>query len=218
MKNWHAKAIIFDLDGTLLNSLEDIADTANEVLEHFGLAKYPLEMYNYFVGNGLLKLIKRIMPDTAGDEIIRKAVEEFEKRYRLNWNKKTAPYPFIVETLHALAEKNILISVLSNKPDTFTKEYVRHFFRDLSISPVIGQNEDIRPKPSADGALKIAARLNTAPEHFMFVGDSNVDIETGISAGMKTAGVSWGFRDVSELLESGAEIIINEPKELLQYV
>lgn len=218
MKNGQTRAIVFDLDGTLLDSLEDIADTANEVLEEYGYEMYPLERYNHFVGNGLLKLIKRIMPEDADGDTIRKGVAEFEKRYRRNWNKKTAPYPFIKETLHTLTEKNILISILSNKPDFFTKECAAKFFPEFAIYPVIGQSDDLRPKPFADGALKIAESLNLLPEHCMFVGDSDIDIETGISAGMKTVGVGWGFRDKKELLAAGADIIINKPQELLNYV
>lgn len=218
MENRLTRAIIFDLDGTLLNSLEDIADTANEVLKHYGFETYPLEMYNGFVGNGIFELVKRIMPETT-DEVTRlQGVAEFEKRYRRNWNRKTVPYPYIGEMLQALGKKNILMAILSNKADSFTKKCARHFFPECKITPVIGLSEEIRPKPYADGALKIAEKLQILPENFMFVGDSNVDIQTGISAGMKTAGASWGFRGEKELRDAGADIIINNPQELLHHV
>ena len=218
MKNIQAEAIIFDLDGTLLNSLEDIADTANEVLEHFGFAIYPVEMYIRFVGNGLRKLIERIMPENSDEATLLQGITEFKKRYERNWRNKTVPYPFIMETLHTLMQKDISIAILSNKPDIFTKECTQFFFPEIKINPVMGQVDAVAPKPSAEGALLISQILKIAPDKCIFVGDSDIDIQTGIAAGMKTVGVAWGFRGEQELRNAGADIVINQPQELLHYV
>lgn len=210
-------AVIFDLDGTLIDSLADLADAANASLAQFGYPVHPLPAYRHFVGNGLEMLIRRALPAGEADRLgprLTAVLEAMRARYSATWSVKTAPYPGIPEALGALTEKKLPLAVLSNKPDPWTQEIVRHFFPNIAFAAVRGARPHVPCKPDPAAALQIAADLNVPPEHTAFVGDSNVDVLTARRAGMFAVGVTWGFRDAQELRDAGASLLINRPDEL----
>lgn len=218
MKKKTIEALIFDLDGTLLNSLEDIADSANAVIERFGAAPHAVEKYRYFVGDGLAMLMKRAMPKNSSSTVLQESVDLFESIYNERWCKKTKPYDGIMEMLEAFQKTGLKMAILSNKPDSFTQKCVNLFFPEIRFSAVAGKKDDAPPKPDPYSTLKIIDALEAHPQQSLFVGDSCVDIKTGAGAGMITVGVDWGFRPKLELEEAGADIIISAPQELIHYV
>jgi phosphoglycolate phosphatase len=218
MKKKNIEAIIFDLDGTLLNSLEDIADSANEAIKRFGADPHAVEAYRYFVGDGLAMLMKRAMPDNSSSTVLQESVECFQSIYNERWYKKTKPYDGIMVMLERFQQTGVKMAILSNKPDTFTQKCVNLFFPRIKFSAVAGKKEDTPPKPDPYSTLKIIDALAVHPEQSLFVGDSSIDIKTGIGAGMLTVGVDWGFRTKNELEEAGAHSIISSPQELIHYV
>ena len=211
-------AVIFDLDGTLLDTLEDIADSANETIRQFGLTPHPVESYRYFVGNGLQTLIERIMPQDSTADSLDRGVETFRSVYQRRWHEKTRPYPGIMEMLEALQRAGIKIAILSNKPDTFTQTCVRHFFPSINFHAVSGKKDDLPLKPDPQSTFSVLRTLSAVPQQSLFVGDSSVDIRTGIAAGMSTIGVAWGFRTEAELREAGAGLVISSPQDLVHHV
>ncbi len=211
-------AVIFDLDGTLLNTLADIADSANETIRQFGVEPHPVESYRLFVGNGLQTLIERIMPKNSTADTLERGVETFRAIYQRRWHEKTRPYPGIVEMLDSLQRAGIKIAILSNKPDTFTQTCVHHFFPSINFQAVSGKKDDVPLKPDPQSTFSMLRTLSVVPEQSMFVGDSAVDIRTGIGAGMSTIGVSWGFRTESELREAGAGLVVSSPEDLVHHV
>jgi phosphoglycolate phosphatase len=218
METEKPSVVIFDLDGTLLDTLDDLADAANRMLRLQGFAPHPIDAYRTFVGDGLFVLIKRITPSNISEDKLLRCMRIFEQQYETNWNNKTALYPGIETMLNRLTELQVHIAILSNKPDNYTKKCVNKFLVSHDFYPVLGQREHIERKPSPTGALEIANKLNAAPRSCIFVGDSSVDMKTGNAAGMISIGVSWGFRTESELLEAGAQHIIHHPLELVRYV
>jgi len=218
MESEKPKVVIFDLDGTLLDTLEDLADAANKTLILQGFAPHPIDDYRTFVGDGLSVLIKRITPAHTSDEMLLRCMRTFEHEYNANWNNKTSLYQEIDSMLDRLTELQVHMAILSNKPDSFAKKCVTQYFASYDFYPVFGQRENIERKPSPSGALEIATKLNVSPRSCLFVGDSSVDIKTGIAAGMVSIGVSWGFRSEAELLEAGADHIINHPLDLVRHV
>ena len=211
-------SIIFDLDGTLLDTLQDIAESVNSVLTLSGFPPHPCERYKVFIGNGLYNLILRSVPAGTPESIIQKCCDTFEEIYSKNWKNNCCPYKGINTMLADLSGQGIKLAVLSNKPHAFTCLFVDQFFPKNIFEIVFGQRDDVKKKPDPAGALAIAEFLQTQPENILFVGDSDVDIQTGRNAGMGTAGVSWGYRDVDELAANNAEIIVNSPLEIVEYV
>lgn len=211
-------SIIFDLDGTLLDTLADLAETCNELLQEHDLPTHPTAAYRNFVGDGLQTLIRRITPIGTEEIFIKQCCALFEERYARNWKRNSCPYPGIDDMVAALKMHGVKLAVLSNKPDAFTKLFVDEFFPMGQFSIVHGQRQGIPKKPDPTVALAIAAQLNVRPQETLFVGDSGVDIKTGKAADMLTAGVSWGFRSVRELTENNADIVFHNPLELQQYV
>lgn len=212
------QTIIFDLDGTLIDSLVDIAVAANRALEEFGFPTHPADAYRFFVGDGLAVLAQRIVPDNATTEQAGEVAEQFKQFYEQSWDQTTRPYPGIIDMLELLAGHRINLAVLSNKPDDFTHIYVERFFPNVPFKPVFGNRPSIPKKPSPDAALAIVKILACNPSQCLFVGDTSVDIRTGSAAGMATMGVTWGFRGRAELEKSGADIIIDTPHQLTDYV
>ncbi len=208
------RAAIFDLDGTLLNTLEDLADSMNEVLADFGMPTHPVDPYRYFVGDGMINLAKRAAPVGTGDETIREMARLMDDKYGANWHKKTRPYDGIPEMIAELREKGLKMGVLSNKPDGFTQIMIKHYFAG-TFDAVFGAREGVPKKPDPAAALEIAGMLGTPPAAFLYFGDTNTDMRTGRAAGMFTAGVAWGFRPIPELEEAGAQIILRHPSEAL---
>jgi phosphoglycolate phosphatase len=211
-------SVIFDLDGTLVDTLADLADSCNELLREHDFPTHPTAAYKNFVGDGLQALIKRITPVGTEEILIRKCCTSFERRYSRNWKRNSCPYPGINDMVAALKVHGIQLAVLSNKPDAFTKLFVDEFFPGGQFSIVHGQRQGVPKKPDPTVALAIAAQLDVRPQETLFVGDSAVDIKTGKAAEMLTAGVSWGFRSVQELTENKADILVHNPLELQQYV
>ncbi len=211
------KAVIFDLDGTLLNTLDDIADTVNEVLTSENIKPFKTEEYKYFVGEGLKSLFQKVTQDRCSDSQISTYCELFNQSYSKNWNRKTCLYPDIGDMLDRLIELGLKIGVLSNKPHYFTKKYVDYFFEDYKVAPCFGQREGVPKKPDPAGLLEIAQLLQIETSQIIYVGDSSIDMLTGKAAGALTVGVSWGFRTTEELTAHGADVIIDKPLELIKY-
>jgi phosphoglycolate phosphatase len=210
------KAIIFDLDGTLINSLEDIADAMNKVLIDNNYPTHTYESYNYFIGNGLRKLVSRALPDANKNESeIDRCYEAMMTYYGENCIRKTKPYNGIQALLNELSSQNISLSVLSNKSDPLTKKITQTIFPD-SFEPVIGLISEELKKPNPSTAIQISKKLNCNPSEIIFVGDSGIDMQTATQAGMFAVGVSWGYRTKEELLLDGAKFILNQPSDLME--
>jgi phosphoglycolate phosphatase len=211
------KGLIFDLDGTLLDTLKDLADAANASLDHFGFPVHPEDGYRYFVGEGLKTLVRRILPDSATEDDVNKIMEKFAEIYAGNWNANSAPYPGISDMLKSLSDAGLQLAVLSNKPHSFTKICVDTFFPDCSFTCVYGKRDGIARKPDPVGALEIAGKMNMSVDEILYVGDTATDMQTGNNAGMKTIGVEWGFRERQELEQNNAWKIASTPEEVLSY-
>ncbi|MCF6152676.1 MAG: HAD family hydrolase [Candidatus Kuenenia stuttgartiensis] len=213
------KAIIFDLDGTLIDSLEDLCNAANRVLKKNNFPTHEMEEYRYFVGEGVVALITRALPDEIKNEdIINSCVGEFREEYRKNWNIKTKPYEGIAEMLDLITLRGLKMAVLSNKPDYFTKKCVAAFLPNWKFDRIIGQRDDVPKKPDPAGAKEIAEYLAVSPSEIIYVGDTPIDMETAIAAGMLPVGVLWGFRPEDELKRSGAHRIIQKPEEIIEVI
>lgn len=210
------QAVIFDLDGTLLDTLADLADAANRVLAANGYPKHPEQDYRWFVGDGSALLITRALPPDHRDaENVRACLERLLADYNQHWDCKTAPYPGIMELLETLQARQLKLAVVTNKPHRFTGKMIAHYFPKTSFDPIFGQREGIPKKPDPTQALAAAQQMQVAPQNCLFVGDSAVDIETARRAGMQAIGASWGFRPKSELIDAGADHIIDHPMDVL---
>lgn len=215
MKDTSLDAVIFDLDGTLVDSLADLANATNYALERGGYPTHPLEPYKYFVGNGVETLLRRALPKGENPANFAELLESMRVRYAQTWNVCTRPYPGIVAMLEALQGKNFPMAVLSNKPHDWTQEYVAHFFPAIRFTQVRGAMTGVPHKPDPQSALQTLAALGLPAERTAFVGDSSVDMQTAANSGTFAIGVTWGFRTEAELLESGAKQLVRKPKELL---
>lgn len=213
------QAVIFDFDGTLFDSLEDIARSANVALSQHGYPTHEIEAYRYFVGDGVRTLLSRILPEDKRDaENIASMLEVFKDHYIANWNVHSRPYPGIAEMLDQLAAKEIPFSVLSNKPDAMTKHSVQELFSAWNFALVLGESDEIPKKPDPAGALHIASKLGLLAQDILYVGDTSTDMKTAVAAGMYPVGVLWGFRSREELETSGAKILIRQPQELISLI
>lgn len=212
------KAVIFDLDGTLLYTLEDLADSLNQVLREEGLPTHDYDAYRFMVGNGLERLVIRALP--AGLRIpahVRPILRKFIELYRDRQVAKTRPYPDIPELLSALAAQGLRLAVLSNKAHPNTLAVVEHFFPGL-FEIVLGMRPEVPPKPDPAGALEIGRFFNMEPVDILYLGDSDVDMKTAVAAGLYPLGAAWGYRPVSELKEAGALAVINAPLDMLGFI
>jgi len=213
-----AKGVIFDLDGTLIDSLKDIAICSNIVLKQLNLPTHPIESYNQFVGGGVEILIKNCTPKDISKELFSKVVKRFKEVYETNIQNETKPYKGIYQLLEQLKKKNIKIGILSNKPHEFTFKYYDKFFHDIDIKEVHGQKDNIPKKPDPTAAKMISENFDISCEEIIFVGDSDVDMKTAKNSGMIAVGVSWGFRGTKELIENGADFIVKTPQDILKLV
>lgn len=210
------QAIIFDLDGTLLDTLADIATAANVALSMEGFPEHPLDAYRRFVGNGVAILMQRALPESAREEAqIERCAARFRDVYRDRWNQQTQAYGGIPELLATLRQRQLHLGVLSNKPHEFTQQCVSAYFPADWFACVLGQREGIPHKPDPSGVHEILRELQVPAERCLLVGDSAVDMQTAVRAGLKAIGVSWGFRSREELHEHGAAHVIDHPQELL---
>ncbi len=211
------KAVIFDLDGTLLDTLEDIAISCNFVLESFNKSPLPIEDYNLIVGHGAAQLFRDILPEHSSEEQAQ-ALSIFEKHYAKQFDKNTKIYDDISKVLTFLQVRGIKMSVLSNKPNSFTKKCVLKYLRDWKFEKVYGIRDGIERKPSEAGVLEILKELNIEPNETIFIGDTNIDMQTAKNANMDSIGVLWGFRGEKELVESGATYIAKTPTDIIKIV
>ena len=210
------KAVLFDLDGTLTNTLDDIADSMNYALKQYGLPSYPVDAYRYMVGNGARKLAERAVGERT--DLLDAVYGAYMERYKDHAADKTCAYEGTTELLKALKERGILICVLSNKPHRDTVTVVSHYFPDITFDAVQGQIDGVPVKPDPAGALALAQKLNTNPSDFAYLGDTGVDMTCAVRAGMHPFGALWGFRDADELIKAGAETLLESPPELLNYL
>jgi phosphoglycolate phosphatase len=209
-------AVIFDLDGTLLNTLEDLADSMNCVLERNRMPPHPPSAYRYFVGDGVEMLVRRALPfEVADADEFQRFVREMKTEYSLRWAEKTRPYKGVPEMLEAFSAAGLDMAVLSNKPNDAARQIVRQFLPEAPFRLVIGATPEKPKKPDPAVALEIAGRLRLPPERFIFVGDSSIDMRTAVAAGMFPAGVLWGFRTGEELIAAGAKMLFEQPADLL---
>lgn len=209
-------AVLFDLDGTLLDTLDDIADAANAVLASQGMPTYPAAAYKLFVGEGVKRLLEKALPaDHRSPEAIARCAGLFNEEYSRRWSAKTRPYDGILPLLSSLREKQWPLAVLSNKPQAFTEQCVEHYFPAGTFTCVLGQREGVPPKPDAAGAIDIAHRLSLPPQKIAYLGDSSIDMQTAVAAGMFPIGALWGFRSREELLAHKAEAVIGRSEELI---
>jgi len=212
----NASAVIFDLDGTLLDTLEDLADSANEALMACGFPVHPLEAYRTFVGEGMAVLIERILPAGAhAEDVVAGLLAGYKEAYGRHWKHKTRPYPGIEVMLEGLAARGIPLTVLSNKPQAYTEICVAHFLGRHPFEIILGQRDTVPRKPDPAGAAEIAHRLEVDPSRTLFIGDTATDMDTATAAGMIPVGVLWGFREEAELRAHGARYLVTRPEEIL---
>ena len=210
------KAVIFDLDGTLTNTLADIAAAMNRALRLHGLPEWQQDAYRYLVGNGAKVLSERCVRDRQ--ELGPAVRQTYQAYYETHNLVQTKPYDGVPEMLAALAAQGLKLAVLSNKPDADTKAVVRHFFPDVPFAAVRGQVEGVPVKPDPAGALAVADALGVPPPECLYLGDTDVDMRTAAAAGMYPIGALWGFRTAEELQSSGARHIARTPANVLECV
>jgi phosphoglycolate phosphatase len=209
-------AALFDLDGTLLDTLDDLANSMNAVLERAGFGVHPTAAYKVFVGEGLRNLIERALPEGSRDEAtVASTMAAMRAEYGGRWAEKTRPYDGVEAMLKRLSGMGVRMAILSNKPDDFTKLCVAKLLSGHAFEIVMGAREGVPPKPDPVGAIEVASRMGVAPDKFLYLGDTNTDMQTARAAGMFAVGALWGFRDESELREAGAHEIVANPGEVI---
>ncbi|MDP2814965.1 MAG: HAD family hydrolase [Erysipelotrichaceae bacterium] len=209
------KGIIFDLDGTLLDTLEDIADSANEALALSGFESHPLDEYRFFVGNGVENLVRMMLPKGTDNHVLTRVVEDFQLAYHRNYSNKCQPYHGIMELLNELSQRGILMGVCSNKPDAFTQIMVDLYFKDINFVAVTGERKELPRKPNAAMVNFILDHMNLSVDECLFVGDSDVDVKTAHAARLKSVGVEWGFRPIKELIDANVTFTVSHPQNIL---
>ncbi len=211
------RAVIFDLDGTLLNTLQDIADSTNTGLSKLGYPRHETEAYKLLVGEGREALALHALPEGHRDDAtVDKLVAFINEEYGQHWADNTRPYPGIPQLLDELVRKKIRLAVLSNKAHEFTELMVTQMLSSWHFDAVVGASSALPKKPNPAGALQIARDLCIHPAGFLYLGDSGIDMETAVRAGMYGVGALWGFRSAGELLASGAKALIETPERLLK--
>lgn len=211
------KACIFDLDGTLADTLESMAYIANMIMEKFDLKPMPVENFKYYSGEGAKMLMQRCLKDAGDTKLVH--LEEGERIYREMFAEnpmyKVNHYPGMPETIRELKRRGLKLGVCSNKPHPAALKVIAQMFGD-DFDIVMGQSDAIRRKPAPDGALMLAREFQVQPQECMYVGDTATDMQTGKAAGMLTVGALWGFRDEKELMENGADLVAQKPEDLLE--
>ena len=212
-------AAFFDLDGTLLDTLEDLGRAANRVLESRGFQPHDLDVYRYFIGDGLKMLFTRALPrEQCNDAVTNACMAAFREDYGRNSMVKTKPYKGIPELLDQLVARRLKLAILSNKPQDMTRRIIAELLPDWNFSAVLEQRDNVPRKPDPSGALEIAHLLNIPPAAFLYVGDSAVDMKTAVVAGMFPVGVLWGFRPMKELQKNGAKALIERPADIMRII
>jgi phosphoglycolate phosphatase len=214
-------AVIFDLDGTLLDTLQDLADSMNAVLASLGYPIHPVGAYRTFVGDGVTNLVKRALPASwEGQErreagFLARCANAMREQYERRWAATTVPYAGIPELLEELRARSVPMAVLTNKPNHFAHKMVDHFLGASTFRAVLGAREGLPPKPDPAGARELLRALNVTEADTLYVGDSSTDMDTARNASLESIGVLWGFRGREELLEHGARHLVLEPREIL---
>jgi phosphoglycolate phosphatase len=213
------KAILFDLDGTLLNTIEDLTDSMNQVLSRFGFSGHDQEAYKYFVGDGVESLIRRALPaDRVDEKMVAQCAAAMREEYGRRWDKKTRPYPGIPELLDTLCQRGISMAILSNKVQDFTEICVSRLLSKWSFRIILGARPTVPKKPDPTAALEIAESMDLTPSQFLYLGDTSTDMQTAVAAGMFPLGALWGFRTARELMAHGAKALLQKPLDLLQHL
>lgn len=212
------KAVIFDLDGTLINSLEDLADSANEALNKYGYSSHPTAAYKKFIGNGVRQLIKSAAPAATPDSVLEGILAEYRIIYNRNYINKTRPYDNTVKMLSSLRELGVKMGVCSNKPQKPTIEIVEKILGAEYFEVVFGEREGIPRKPDPAALLEAAGVMGMDPQKVIYLGDSGGDMEAARNAGMYAAGALWGFRSREELEEYGAQVLLSKPLDLVDFI
>lgn len=211
------KLAIFDLDGTLINSLSDIAEATNYAMRTLELKEHPLSSFNMMIGDGLKVLIEHALPDDK-QEYFEQALSLYNDYYNKNYTVKTYVYDGIKETLKKLSNNNILLAVASNKTHSFTENIVNHYFEDELFSAIYGKSDGRAAKPDPAILTTIMNKLNIDPCETVMIGDTSIDIETGKNAKTKTIGCLWGFRTLQELIGAKADFIAEKPEDIIKFI
>lgn len=214
------KAVIFDLDGTLVDSLADLSDSVNLMLESYGFPTHEVEKYRYFVGNGSKKLMERTLPrdKAASAEFVEEALVKYKAIYKERLLEKTRPYNGVRELLAELKSRGIPLAVCTNKHNDAALTIVKILFAPGTFEEVLGDRPGFPKKPNPATPLEIASHLGVKPDEVAYLGDTSVDMETAVHAGFLPVGVLWGFRPEEELVKSGAKVLLKAPLELLEKV
>jgi phosphoglycolate phosphatase len=208
--------VIFDLDGTLLDTLEDLALSLNSVLKKHGYPTHTLDECRLLVGFGMKALVQSSLPEEFRDDsVVEPLMKEMQEAYAIQWDVNSRPYEGISQLLDAIDGLGLKKAILSNKPDRFTRLCADKLLAPWKFDVVMGHHEGIRHKPDPQGALQIAGMLGVAPSSILYVGDSGIDMKTATSADMFPLGVLWGFRPEKELLETGAAMLVSSPEEII---
>jgi phosphoglycolate phosphatase len=210
-------AVIFDMDGTLLNTLDDIGDSVNFIMDKYGFPQRTMDEIRSFVGNGVVRLLELSVPGGKENPEFENCLREYKDHYRSNMLNKTAPYSGILELLRELDKKNCSLAIVSNKFDRAVKDLNELFFKEY-VRVAVGESDAVRKKPAPDSVIEALRELGASPEKALYVGDSEVDVETAKNSGLTSVGVTWGFRDRNVLTDAGADYIIDRPGELLNII
>lgn len=211
------KGVIFDLDGTLVDSIEDLADSMNNVLISNNLPVHDLHAYKYFVGNGIRNLVRQAIPESVrNEELTAKCYNSMIERYRVNCTNKTKLYDGISNLLDELVARNLKLAVFSNKAHELTRKIVSELLPEWHFEVVKGLSDEALKKPSPVGAIEISKTFGIIPAEIAYLGDTGIDMQTANKAGMSAVGVLWGFRTEEELTATGAKYILHNPMDLIQ--
>ena len=209
----HYKAVLFDMDGTVLDTLDDLTDSINHCLHEYGICEVSRDYVRQSLGNGASYLVDRCAPSDLDQDLKGKLLVDYRLWYDAHCRIKTCPYPGILDLMHSLKDSGVKLVIISNKPDSAVQELSAHFFGEL-LEFSVGESERVRRKPYPDTVLAAAERMGLAPESCVYIGDTEVDLETAKNAGMDCIAVTWGFRNEPQLLFSGAETIAHSVSEL----
>jgi len=213
------KSAIFDLDGTLLDTIIDLSNSMNAVLKKHGYMLHDYKSYKIFIGKGIKNLVKKALPsENINNEKLNKYLSEMEDEYSKRCFENTIPYPGIIELLNHMQNSSITISVYSNKADNFTKKMVKKYFPSINYAFIIGARENFKLKPDPSVPKEISESLGIKPEDFMYIGDSEIDMQTAVNSGMFPVGALWGYRNEKELVDNGAKLLLKNPMDLIDFI